>query len=48
MVSNIKKIAFSVRTVLTAFVFGYKKAVRNEDENLAIWRHTLISGKHWV
>ena len=28
MISNIKKITFTVKTVLKRFVFGYKKALK--------------------
>ena len=47
MISNIKKFAFSIRTVLKKkFVFDYKnKCSKYEVEKLAIWRHFVISGK---
>ena len=47
MVSNIKKIEFSVRTVLKNIFFVYKnKRSKYEVKNVAIWQQFLISGKH--
>ena len=40
MVSNIKKIALSVRTGLKKIFFRYKKKhTKYKAENLAIWQH---------
>ena len=48
MVSNIKKIAFSVRTVLKNLFLVIKKGFNKWSQKLAIWRHFVMSGKHRV
>ena len=48
MVSNIKKFAISVSTVLKILFLIIKKHSKNEVEKLTIWRHFLRSCKHRV